>query len=108
MPDAREAQSFRIFWWTLGIGILVMSVQTILAARGMHSHAEIHATMIGALEAISAVLFLIPKTMRIGAVGLLLTIFVAFAIHAFMHQFRWDLLIYAAAVFYIRRRGVAA
>jgi uncharacterized membrane protein YphA (DoxX/SURF4 family) len=106
MTTSREMQSFRILWWTLGIGILVMSVQTVLSARGMHSHDEIHAALIGTLEAISAILFLIPKTMRIGAVGLLLTIFIAFAIHTLMHHFRWDLLIYAAAVFYVRARGV--
>ena len=106
MSSNQQILAFRILWWTLGIGILVLSIQTVIGAHSGEHHADLHAIVIGSLEAISAVLFLIPGTMRIGALGLLFTIVVAFTMHAFMHHFRWDLLIYGAAVHFVKVHGV--
>jgi hypothetical protein len=49
-------------------------------------------------------LFLVPPTLRVGAAGLLFAIAIAWFAH--LHdQFRWDLLIYAAAVLFVAVHG---
>ena len=109
MTADREGMSFRIFYWTLGLGLLAMSIRTVIEARTMGSVGEnIHATLIGGTEAIGAAAFLVPKMMRVGAVVLLVAILVAFVTHTTMRQIRWDLLIYMAGVFYVRARGVGS
>jgi uncharacterized membrane protein YphA (DoxX/SURF4 family) len=81
--------------------LFVMSVRTVVDATA-GPHADLHAILIGGVEAISAVLFLIRGTLRIGAAGLLLALFVAFVMHGIVFKhFRWDLLIYGAAVYYV-------
>jgi hypothetical protein len=61
--------------------------------------------VLASVEAIAAILFLIPRTMRLGAIGLLTTIFIAFGVHAVLHEFRGDLLLYGAAVLFICVHG---
>lgn len=50
-------------------------------------------------------LFIVPKTMRLGAAGLLLTLSVALVAHLFLGQFRADLLLYAVAVAFVAVHG---
>lgn len=57
-----------------------------------------HVVTLGSVEAIAAVLFLIPRTFRAGAIGLIATIGVAFVAHLALAQFRGDLLLYGAVV----------
>ena len=105
MPAKSPITAFRILWWTLGLGLFVLSVTTVITATA-GPHADLHAILIGGLEAISAILFLIPKTMRVGATGLLIAIFIAFATHGIvLKHFRWDLLIYGAAVYFVAAHG---
>jgi hypothetical protein len=61
--------------------------------------------LLGGVEAAAAVLFLLPRAMRVGAVGLLLTIGIALTVHAVMGQFRGDLVLYAAAVTFVMVHG---
>ena len=104
MPPRSLMTSFLILWITTGVVLLVASVRTILdAASG--PHANPHIMLLAAIEAISAVLFVVPRTMRAGAIGLFATIAVAFLVHMTMGQFRGDLLIYAAAVLFVSVHG---
>jgi uncharacterized membrane protein YphA (DoxX/SURF4 family) len=50
-------------------------------------------------------LFLIPRTLRIGAVGLLVTFAVAFVAHAHQREFRGELLLFAAVVLFVAVHG---
>jgi hypothetical protein len=50
-------------------------------------------------------LFLIPRTLRIGALGFLATFTVVIFIHALRLQFRGDLLVYAAVVSFVAVHG---
>ena len=96
-----------LLWWVLGLSLLIGSVQTVAhahAAAGAHGP---HVAILGIFEAAAALLFLVPRTLRIGAFGLLASLAVAFAVHAFMKQLRWDLLVYAAAVFFVAAHGPA-
>jgi hypothetical protein len=87
-----------------GLVLLLASVRTVAeAASG--PHAKPHIVILGAVEAMSALLFLWPRTMRPGAIGLLISIGVAFLVHALIGQFRGDLVIFAAAVVFVSVRG---
>ena len=108
MTSNREPLAFRIFWWTLGFGLLAMSLESILEANMLGTPpGKLHAILIGGVEALGAILFLIPKTMRVGTVLLLVAFLVAFVTHTTLRHVRWDLLIYAAAVFFVQTRGAS-
>ena len=65
----------------------------------------VHLALRGAVEAISALLFLIPRTLRAGAAGLLFVFGVAFLFHTAHHEFRGEILLYAAAVILVAVYG---
>jgi uncharacterized membrane protein YphA (DoxX/SURF4 family) len=83
--------------------ILVGSVLT--AWNG--GHGDLHIRLLGTLEAVGALMFLFPRTLRPGAWLLLLTIGVALIIHLMMGQWRGDLLVYAAGVAFAMVHGEA-
>ena len=56
-------------------------------------HHDIVRLAIGWIEVVAAALFMVPATLRIGAVLLLTVLAAATLIHAAMHQFRADLVI---------------
>jgi hypothetical protein len=51
--------------------------------------------------------FLAPRTLRLGAGGLLVSCGIAFVAHAAMNQWRGDLLVYTAAVVFVAIHGAA-
>lgn len=105
MPPRDLVRAFVILWWTLGIAILVLSVDTLRNVLGAAGPASHHVALLAAVEAIAAVCFLVPATIRVGAVGLMLVFAVAILVHAGAHQFRWDLLIDAAGVLFVAVHG---
>ena len=87
------------FHWILGLYLLHGSVRTLWdAMRYGGGRLERHGAIIAAAEAIGAVLFLMPRTLRAGAVILLVTIGVAFLLHLAFHELRLDLVVYGAGV----------
>jgi len=103
-PPRSLLAAFVLLWGMLGLGLLIGSAQTAVHALAS-THPDPHLVLLGAVEAVSALLFLIPRTSRWGAAGLLLTLLVAWAAHAFLHEVRWDLLVYAAAVTFVAVHG---
>jgi uncharacterized membrane protein YphA (DoxX/SURF4 family) len=105
MPSRSLVRSFVALWWILGGALMLGSIQTVLA--GLHGGQGVnpHLVVLGSVEAVAALLFLIPSTLRVGAVGLLLTIAVALSVHVTRHQFRWDLLVFGAAVLFVAVHG---
>ena len=97
-------RAFLFLWVATGIALLYGSVETARSALAS-SHANPHLLVLGSIEAVAAVLFLVPRLMRAGAIGLLLTISAAFAVHTSLHEFRGDLLLYGAAVLFIWTHG---
>ena len=105
MPPERLMRSFLFLWLTTGIALFYGSIETARSAFASAAHFNPHLVVLASVEALAAVLFLIPRTMRLGAIGLLTTIFIAFTVHAVLHQFRGDLLLYGAAVLFVWIHG---
>jgi hypothetical protein len=105
MTTQSPNQSMRLLRWTVGIVIAIASIQTVWRAYPeIHAagHQGIHAwiaLVLGGVETIGAVLFLLPQTLVAGGWILLAVFAAAFAFHGLQSDFRGDLLIYAAATF---------
>ena len=104
MPPQRLMRAFLFLWVATGIALLYGSVETVRSALES-SPGNTHLVALGSIEAVAAVLFLIPRSMRAGGIALLLTISVAFAVHTSLHELRADLLLYGAAVMFILIHG---
>lgn len=98
MPPARLVRAFLALWWTTGVAVLYLSALTLRLALQRGDH---HVVLLAGVEAVSALLFLLPWTMRPGAAGLLLTFAVAMAVHGP----RADLLVYTAIVVFVAVHG---
>jgi hypothetical protein len=99
-------RSLIAFHLALGGGLLIGSVQTIVAAwPPAAGPASAHLALLAGVEALGAALFLIPRTLRVGAALLLLTLVVAFLAHGVRGHWRWDLVVYAAGTWFIAVHG---
>ncbi|MFI5235898.1 MAG: hypothetical protein ACHQXA_09320 [Gemmatimonadales bacterium] len=107
MPPLTRTRAFLVLYVTLGVVIAIESLQTVTAALhgGLNHHDHFHALVLGTAETISAVVFLIPRMMRQGALALLIIFALAFGIHLIDGRANLDLLIYAAAVLFVRVHG---
>ena len=108
MPSRALVRAFLALYVTLGAIVLVESVETVMAAThgDIHGHTRVHALILGSFEIVAAALFLIPRTMRWGAAGLLVIFALAFAIHTIDGQPPLNLLVFAAGVLFVRVHGV--
>lgn len=103
MPSRKLLRAFVALWWTVGLLLLLASLQTLHAALG--PKAQLPLVLLAAVEGASALLFLVPRTLRLGAAGLLVTLATAFVAHLVLHQLRWDLLLDGAAVAFVAMHG---
>ncbi|HTR21600.1 MAG TPA: hypothetical protein VMH88_12165 [Gemmatimonadales bacterium] len=108
MPPRTLVRAFLVLYVTLGVVVLVQSVATVItAAHGLVAAPDrVHALLVGGVEAIAALLFLVPRTMGIGANTLLAVFALAFSLHALEGHPNLALLVYAAAVLFVRIHGV--
>ena len=105
MGAANVRRSFMVFHAVLGGALLVMSHNTLFHA--LHEHGFGHLTFVAALEMIGALLLLIPRTLRVGAVALLVVLIPGFVVHVARGEWELQLLIYAAGVWFIMVHGAA-
>jgi hypothetical protein len=105
MPPRSLLRGFIALWLLTGVALIAGSVATVRVAIGSNDHANPHVALLAGVEAIAALLFVIPQSMRLGAAGLLATIAIAFVVHAALGQFRADLLVYGAAVTFVAIHG---
>lgn len=105
MVPNRLLRSFLALWMVTGLVLLIASVVTVLEARPGSAHANAHVALLGSIEAVAALLFVIPRTTRIGAVGLLAALTVAVVLHAAIGELRGDLLVYGVAVLFVTVHG---
>jgi hypothetical protein len=91
-------RAFVALWLITGSVLLAASIATVHDAWLGSRHANPHLIVLGGVEAVAALLFMFPRTLRPGAIGLLVAIGVAFATHVVLGQFRGDLLLYGVAV----------
>ena len=105
MPSRSLLRSFLALWMGTGLILLIASATTMREAWTGARHSNPHLVLLGGVEALAALLFLLPRTFRLGAVGLLGAIGIAFAVHAVLGQFRGDLLLYAVVVLFALVHG---
>lgn len=105
MPPRNLMRGFLALWFATGLIILILSAETLRTGLIAAPHGDPHSVLLGGVEAMAASLFLIPRTMRVGAAGLLTTIGVALAVHATLGQFRGDLVVYAVVVLFVALHG---
>jgi hypothetical protein len=100
------ARAFLALWWTLGVLLVVYSVQTAWHALAeARDGIDVHVSVIASVEAIAGLLFLVPKTMRAGGACLLAVFAVAFVMHGSRGEFPSQLLLYVAAVSFVMIHG---
>lgn len=85
--------------------LLTLSTETARAALANTHHPNPHIVLLGLVEALAALLFLVPRTMHLGAAGLIATIAVALVVHSVLGQFRGDLLLYGTVVVFVAIHG---
>jgi len=96
-------RAFFLLWWMLGVILFVLSVRTVRFALGFHH--DPHAIALGSIEAVAALVFLVPKTMRAGGAALLVVLVLATLFHTIRGEFAGPLLIDAAGVLFVMVHG---
>jgi hypothetical protein len=105
MSETRRLRAaFVLLHVTLALLLGIGGALTAAHATGAHA---MHLIVLGGFESVAAVLFLFPRTLRLGAAGLLLSCGAAFVAHASMGQWRADLLVYMVAVLFVALHGAA-
>jgi hypothetical protein len=99
-------RSFIVFHLTLGVVVLAQSLVTALQAGGA-SHVKLFVTALASVEAVAAVLFIVPATLRVGAVALLAVFLFALSFHGLHGELPVTLLVYAAGVLLVMTHGSA-
>ena len=101
-------RSFFAFHLTLGLVLLVFSAKTVVEGLSPGTgHLNHPAVLIGTIEALGAVLFLFPRSLRVGGTLLLVSIGLAFLLHGLSGQFRGDFLVYGTATWFVMMHGPA-
>ena len=105
MSDHMLRRSFVSFHCVLAAVVFLQSIITVLHAyAGQSGHGL--AWFAGA-EAVAAILFLVPATMRIGAMFLLLIFGVAIVLHGLQGELQLSLAVYIAGVVLVMAHGSA-
>lgn len=103
-PNTRRA--FNLFHAVLGLGLLAMSLLGLThALHDLEGHG--HFVFVAGLEALGAVLLLIPRTVRWGGTALLLVLIPGFVNHLVHGDWDFQVLIIAAGVWFVMVHGAA-
>jgi hypothetical protein len=106
VADPALRRSFIALHMTLGVVIIVESARTLIHAFGALAEHH-HEALLGSVEIVAAVLFLWPRTLRIGGWVLVAIFLLTASVHAVRGEFPAPLLVYAAAVFFVTVHGGA-
>jgi hypothetical protein len=101
------ARAFLVFHLTLGTVVFAQSLRSAIEAAGIGSAASPawHVAALAGVEALAALLFLGPATLRLGGAVLMLTFAVAAAAHALRGELPGALLVYAAGTAFVMAHG---
>lgn len=103
-PHTRRA--FQLFHAILGLGLLAMSLFAL--AHALHDLDDhIHEAFVAGLQALGAVLLLMPRTVRWGGTALLVVLLPGFVSHLIGGDWEIQLLIFAAGVWFVMVHGPA-
>lgn len=104
-PNVRRA--FMLFHAVLALGLLVMSLHTLAHTLHDFTGGHVHLGLVAGVEALGAVLLLIPRTLRWGGVLLLVILVGGFAGHLTRGEWEPQLPVYAAGVWLVMAHGAA-
>ena len=107
MMGDNTRRAFMLFHAVLGLGLLIMAVQALAHALHELDGRHGHLAFVGGLEALGAVLFLIPATLRWGGAALLVVLLGGFIMHLTRGEWALEQLIYAAGVWFVMVHGAA-
>lgn len=106
MAPLQTRRAFQLFHAVLGLGLLAMSVFALgHALRDLEDHG--HFALVAGLEAVGAVLFLVPRTVRWGGTVLLVVLLASFVTHLARGEWEIQLLVFAAGVWFVVVHGPA-
>lgn len=105
MPPRSLFWSFLALWIVTGLVLFVGGAESVLQTPGVSPPGTPRFVLLGRFQAAAALLFLIPRTLRIGAAGLFGAITVVFVVHTGLGHFRGDLLLYGVAVLFVLIHG---
>jgi len=105
VTDLNLRRSFIALHLTLGLVIAFEGVRALIHALGAAHHG--HLAVVAAVETVAALLFLWPRTMRVGGVALVVIFLTVVLVHAVRGQFPAEFLVYAAAALYVTLHGSA-
>ena len=103
--DQSVRRSFVAFHLTLASVVFVQSVLAVFKALLAEPDANWHLFSLASVEAVAAILFAIPLTLRFGGIALCLVFIVAFTAHAIVGEFELGLLVYGAGTVFILFHG---
>ena len=109
MSDHMLRRSFVSFHCVLAAVVFLQSVGTVLHAfgRGGAVQSGRGLAWFAGAEAAAAILFLVPATMRVGAMLLLLIFSVAIVLHGLQGELQLSLVVYIAGVVLVMAHGSA-
>lgn len=109
MSDLVLRRSFVSFHCVLAAVVFLQSIGTVLHAfsRGGSGQSGHGLAWFAGVEAVAAVLFLVPATMRVGAMLLLLIFSVAIVLHGLQGELQLSLAVYIAGVVLVMAHGSA-
>ena len=102
MHPRMPAGTYLAFRLTLGAVLLLSSFPLAAAAAGTGQR---RLAALAGVEALGAILFLLPRTLRVGAVLLLLTLGTAIVTHALRGEFPGHLIVYAVGTLFALAQG---
>ncbi len=95
------------FHFTLAIVVLLQSVWTVKHALNTGGTANHALLTLAIIETLAAIVFMIPRTIRLGGLVLLLVFAVAFSVHLLHGELELGLLVYAAGTLFVVIHGNA-
>ena len=102
-------RSFMAFHVTLCAVIFIQSIMPLLRSITQHKleHSNLVVMALASAEAVAALLFLLPATMRWAGAALLAIFGIALTLHAVQGEFPSTLLVYATGVIFVMAHGTA-
>ena len=109
MSDHILRRSFVSFHCVLAAVVFLQSTITVLHAvsRGGAEQSGRALAWFAGAEAVAAILFLVPATLRVGAIFLLLIFVVAIVLHGLQGELQLSLMVYMAGVVLVMAHGSA-
>lgn len=102
-------RAFVAFHLVLALVVFVQSLTTVLSSVGFAAGrpVNLHLVVLGSLEAVFAVIFMLPRTVRAGAIGLIAVFLFASVLHLLQGEFPGALLVYGVGAAFVALHGAA-